>query len=405
MIRRFRGVGARADPNARRSPLFIALLVIASVFASVVWIRSERLQAISALKSRLGWRVERTEGLLWPTRMANVTAQVSPNLSLGIARVDLGFFPWERMRRAHGVVIQGKEPLDTFWEEARGFAVPADLEVMDARLEYTDGSGRKLRAVGVSFEPGPPRDHLHVQSLHAFGATFRDVHLWASRPSTVLEIRLAREAEDANAPKLNVSRSAGEGVEWTLEIPSQPLSQWANRIGLNLDETWAEAVFVSIGTVIVPDSPARPAGANFRFTVDNWHLPRWPEARLLTGRSGAVALRISPGPGASHAITRVEVAAGLFSLVGSGQLSFGKPNVLAFDAQGELSCARLLAHLPASDYRDRVQAYLGEHRQDSAPEMSVRLDLAVRAEAPHGLPLKFRWRLRAGCGLPEMNED
>jgi hypothetical protein len=405
MIRAFRSVGARAGSNARRWPLFTALLVIAVVAASAVWLRGERLRAISAWKSGLALQVERTEGLLWPTRMTNVTLQVSPNLSVGIARVELGFFPWQRTSRAYGVVIRARAPLDTFWEEARRFVVPADLEVMDARLEYTDASGRPLRAHGASFEPGSQRDHLHVQSLQALGATFRDVHLWASRPSSALEIRLAREPEDAKAPELKVTRSAGQGVEWTLDIPSQPFSEWASRIGLSIDETWADAVFVSIGSVIVPDSPARPATANFRFTVDNWHRPSWPEAQLLTGRSGAVALRLSPGPDAAHAITRVEVTAGLFSLVGSGQLSFGEPNRLTFHAQGELTCARLLAQLPASGYRDRVQAYLSEHRQEPANETSVRLELAVRAEAPRGLPLTFRWHLHAGCGLPDRNED
>lgn len=405
MIRVVRGSGARTNRYAALWPFFIALLAIAGVAVGAAWIRGERLREISAWKSRLPVRVESTEGLLWPTRMNNVELDVSPNLSVGVARVELGFFPWQRVSRARGVVIRAHAPLDTFWEEARRFAVPAGVEVMDARIEYTDAARGKLIADDVSFEPGARRDHLHVQSLHAFGTTFRDVHLWASRPSTVLEIRLAREAEDSRAPKLDVARSPGEGVEWALDIPSQPFSEWANRIGLKIDETWAEAVFVGTGSLIVPDSRARSARADFRFTVDNWHLPSWPEARLVTGRSGAVALRISPGPDATHTITRVEIAAGLFSLVGNGQLSFGEPNRLTFDAQGELSCAHLLAHLPASGYRDRVQAYLREHREDSAHEASARLELAVRAEAPRGPPLKFRWRLHAGCGLAEMNED
>lgn len=405
MIGWFRGLAALAEPKAPRWPLFFVLLALATVAASAAWIRGERLRAVSALKSRLALRVESTEGLLWPTHMTNVAFEISPNLSVDVARVELGFLPWQRMNRAHGVVIRAHAPLDTSWEEARGFAVPADLAVGDARLEYTDASGGRLSADGASFERGARRDHLRFRSLHALGTTFRDVHLWASKPSTVLELRFAREAEDSKAPKLNVARSVGQGVEWTLDIPSQPLSEWANRIGLNIDETWAEAVFVSIGSIIVPEPPARHARANFRFTVDNWHLPGWPEAGLLTGRSGAVALRISPGPDATHAITRVEVSAGLFSLVGTGQLSFGEPNRLAFDAQGELSCAQLQAHLPASGYRERVQAYLGELDQDAASEASVRLELAVRAEAPRGLPLKFRWHLHAGCGLSEMNED
>lgn len=378
--------------------------MIASVSVGAAWLRGERLRAISTWKSRGSLRVESTEGLLWPTRMNHVELDVSPNLSVDVARVELGFFPWQRVSRAHGVVIRSQAPLDTFWEEARRLAVPSDLEVVNADLEYADASRGKLIANDISFEPGTGRDHLHVRSLHAFGTTFRDVHLWASRPNTVLEILLAREGEDSKAPKLHVTRSPGEGVEWALDIPSQPFSEWAKRIGLEIDQTWAEALFVGTGSLIAPDSPTLSTRADFRFTIDNWHLPSWPEARLLTGRSGAVALRISPGPGATHTISRVEIAAGLFSLVGQGQLSFGAPNGLSFDAQGNLSCARLCAHLPASSYRDRVQAYLREHREDSADETSV-LELAVRAEAPRGPPLVFRWHLHAGCGLPEMKED
>lgn len=403
MSRSLPAFAGRADRDARRRRALVALLAIAGVLVGVAWIRGERLGAVEALKSRLAFRVGGIEGLLWPTRLTNVAFDVSPNLSIDVARVELGLFPGQR-QRAHGVVLRAHAPLDTFWKEARRFAVPADFEVVDARIEHTDPSGRNLRADVVSFEPGTLHDHLHVRSLRVFGTTFGDVHSWVSRPSTALQLRLARDPDDSKAPKLALSRSPGEGVEWVVDTPSQPFSEWARRMGLDIDETWAEAVVVSIGSVIVPDSPAHPARANFRFTLDNWHRPGWPEAALLTGRSGAIALRISPGPAATHAITRVEVAAGLFSLVGSGQLSFGQPNRLTFDAHGELSCARLLAHLPASAYRARVQAYLLDHHEESANEPSVRLELAVRAEAPRGPPLKFHWHLHAGCGLAEMSE-
>ena len=405
MIGPFRGLGARTNPNTALWPFFIALLAAFGVAAGAVWIRSERLRGISALKARLPLRIESTEGLLWPQRLNDVQLDVSPNLSVRVARVELGFLPWQHTSRAYGVVIRGRAPLDTFWEEARHFAVPADFEVMDAHIEYTDAPRGKLVANHVSFEPGAQRDHLHLQSLHVLGTTFRDVDLWATRASAVLELRLAREAEDPKAPKLDVVQSPGQGVEWALDVPSQPFSEWAQRIGLKTDESWAKATFVGTGSLIVPDARAQRALADLRFTVDNWHYPTWPEARFLTGRSGAVSLHLSPGSDATHAITRVEVAAGLFSLVGNGQLSFGQPNRLTFDAQGELSCALLLAHLPASALRDRVQTYVREHREDSANQGSVRLELAVRAEAPRGALLKFRWHLHAGCGLSEMNED
>jgi hypothetical protein len=400
-----RRLGDRNKPNAPRGPIFILLLAITGASVGAAWIRNERLRAISSWTSRLPLQIESTEGLLWPTRLNKLELDASPNFSVSVDHVELGFYPWQRTNRAHGVVIRGHAPLDMFWEKARHLALTADLEVLDARIEYTEISRGKIFADNVSFKRGAHRDYLHVQSLHAFGTTFRDLHLWAGRPRAALEIRFAREAEDTKAPTLNVTRSPGEGVEWALDIPSQPLSEWADRIGLRIDQTWAEAVFVGIGSVIVPDSPALSARGVYRFTVDNWHLPSWPEARLLTGRSGAVALRISPGPGATHAISRVEITAGLFSLVGDGQLSFGEPNRLTFRAQGELSCALLLAHLPASNYREHIQAYLRENRENSAQESSIRLELSVQAEAPHGPPLKFRWRLHAGCGLSEMSED
>jgi hypothetical protein len=261
-----------------------------------------------------------------------------------------------------------------------------------------------VTAEGVSFEPGR-EDHLHARTLRALGATFRDVHLWLDRPSTALEIRVARDADDPKAAKLRVTRTVGQGVEWSVDVPSQSFSQWASRLGLRLDSSWNDAVFVGVGSVVVPDSASYPARANFRFTIDKWRRPNWPEAALLTGRSGAIALRVSPGPEAEHSITRVEVSAGLFSLVGTGQLTFGEPSRLAFDASGELSCARLLAHLPPCDHRERVRAYVRDHGEDAANTTSARLDLAVVAEAPSERPLRFRWHLRAGCGLSEMSED
>lgn len=404
MIHPLRGGTTAASSHTRRWPLLAALATLATLFASVAWLRNERLQVVAALLSRPALQIEGAEGWLWPTRMTNVAWEPTGNLSVHVARIELGHFLGQRNPSAHGVVLQARAPLETAWQEARRLVVPADLEVMDARLEYTELSGRKLSAEGVAFQVGPEHDHLHAQSLSAFGTTFRDVHLWASRPSTALEIRLANDANDAKAPKLNVTRSPGQGVEWALDIPSQPFAEWASRSGLRLDESWKEAVFVGVGSVIVPDAPASPARANFRFTIDNWHRPNWPEAALLTGRSGAVALRFAPGPDATHAITRVEVAAGLFSLLGTGQLTFGEQTRLTFDAQGELSCVRLLVHLPASRHRDGVQAYVNERGEDSANATGVRLELSVVAEASSPRPLQFRWHLHAGCGLPEMTE-
>lgn len=404
MIHSLRGGTAGASSHARRWPLFGALATLAALFASLAWLRSERLQTVAALLARPALQVESMEGWLWPTRMTNVAWQPTRNLSVRVARIELGHFPGQRTPSAHGVVLQASAPLETAWHEVRSLTIPADLKVMDARLEYTETSGTKLSAEGVAFQPGLERDHLHAQSLSAFGTTFRDVHLWASRPSTALEIRLTNDSNDAKAPKLNVTRSPGQGVEWALDIPSEPFAERASRMGLRLDETWQAAVFVGVGSLIVPDSPASAARANFRFTIDNWHRPSWPEAALLTGRSGAVALRFAPGHGATHAITRVEVAAGLFSLLGTGQLTFGEQNSLTFDAQGELGCARLLAHLPASRHRDRVQAYISEQGEDAANIASVRLELSVVAEAPSPRPLRFRWHLHAGCGLAEMTE-
>jgi len=240
-------------------------------------------------------RVESTEGCSGDA-YDNLELDASPSLiSIGVERVRARILPLAtREPERTVVVIRGHAPLDTFWEEARRLAVPADLEVMDARIEYTDTSRGKVFADNVRSSGALGAITFMSSRSAPFGTTFVTC---TSGLATKYGPRdsFARETEDPKAPTLKRHAQSGEGVEWALEHPESAFSEWANRIGLRFDETWAEAVFVGIGSLIVPDSPALSARADFRFTVDHWHLPSWPEGAALDRRSGAVALRISPG--------------------------------------------------------------------------------------------------------------
>ena len=326
-----------------RAVLLGALLALVGLALGAAYLRADRARTVTALQSAAesyGMRLRRTstEGLLGTRGVHRVELEVAPNLS--------------------------------------------------------------LQAEGVTFEPDAERDHFHADVLRAFGAAFRDVHVWLRERSTALEIRLGHAATGADALELGLIRRPGEGVELTLDIPSQPLARWASQLGLTVDERWAPATIVGTGSLVVPESREVPARANLRFTLDRWPDPRWPDGASLTGRSGAVALRMAPGSGPVHPISRVEVETGLFSLVGTGRLSIGERSVLSFDARGRQSCVRLRDHLPPSSYRERVRAHLAEH-PEAVSDGGVVLELAVRAEAPDGAPLSFRWHLHGGCGLPE----
>lgn len=284
------------------------------------------------------------------------------------------------------LVLRG-DPLTSF-SRLRGFLSDpvAGISLGDMSVDYRhrsvghwDLDGVKRSAAEGSFTADQARFGSVRWPNPSFSVTAKD---------HALEVRVG--GADAT-PRATAKYLSGDerAAEWIVTVPNQALGAFGgdtSRISGTL--SW-----------VVPSNPTLPPRGGFRFVMDQWQQPPWPEAKVLTGSSGAVAAVLLPAAdGASLRLDRVEVAAALFTLEGSGSVTFSGEPELRFEAKGQRTCSELAEHLAPSRYRDQVRAKL---EQGVEPGW-VELELRAQVRLGEGGSSSFRWHLKPGCGLAEL---
>jgi hypothetical protein len=233
------------------------------------------------------------------------------------------------------------------------------------------------------------------------------------KPKT-LEVLLGAEPAALPRAKATYVPSDGSASEWRISVPHQPLGALRAAFGLGAGPPDSATRLAGSLSFILPDARDAPSRGSFRFVLDGWERPPWPEANALTGSSGALAAVLVPTPGGDEVrLERVEVAAALFELRGSGKLQLRDTIRGHLSASGRRTCAELATALPPSRHRQAVRGYLG-----LGPEAAGQGQPATRAEGPGGESvqlslridistgpsgsLAFSWELTPGCGLGEM---
>ena len=267
------------------------------------------------------------------------------------------------------------------------------ITLKDVSVERS-GSGYRVRAGELSL--GPKR--------------WPSVTLSIEKPKTALTIGIG---EQVSAP-LGVRYIPTPGVasEWVFDIASQPLALLSKRLGIDPGVQFDASRIVGNISTIVPDDPQRKIRGNLAVLVDGCPRPSWPDSMALIGATGSLAARIEPAADrSSWALPHVEVTLPLFSLTGTGKITFGEHSRFAIDVSGMRDCAQLRAHLPPSSYLELVKSHIetnsanravGPSRDPAAESAELRLQMDLD-DSPLGRR-NVAWHLSSGCGLKELSE-
>jgi hypothetical protein len=281
-----------------------------------------------------------------------------------------------------------------------------DLDIGDVAFEYRDRSVGRLVLGGVR-RAGSTSEHTFVVKELRYGrALWSDVTLSVATRNQILELRFGAPNSVPNATARYIP-SNGRAAEWMIDIPNQPFGPLRRSLGLGSAPGEETSRITGVFSWVVPDDSGVSPRGSFHGVMDAWYRPPWKEAATLTGSSGSFAAVIVRAPdGTGLRLERVEVAAALFDLRGSGSITFAEKPEIDFRASGKRTCRELAKHLPPSAYRDAVRAHLGSERDAvSRPEAdAVELELRVLLPSAPG-ERGFRFHLAPGCGLRELTPE
>jgi hypothetical protein len=332
------------------------------------------------------------------------------------------------VRASQARVTLRHDPPSSFASIRRLAPALAAIETDRVMVDYRHRSLGHLVLDGVSRVGGGELRSFSAERLLFGGATWPDARFALAMPRRVLEVSFGSGSSSTPRATAKYVPSEGRAAEWMIDVPHQSLAGLRRSLGLGAPSTEDASRLAGTLSWVTPDDPGLPSRGSFHFVLDRWYTPRWPEASALTGSSGSVAAGIvADADGARFRLARVEIAAGLFALAGSGTISLGDQSVITLEARGRRTCADLSASLPRSRYRDAVRAKLGLDRESAtatksesiartaAASESVELSLAIELSVAgmkakndagtrgSGGHARFRWHLSPGCGLEELD--
>jgi hypothetical protein len=299
--------------------------------------------------------------------------------------------------------------------ELEGLAKVPGFRVSRLSIDHQDPSIGSLLLDGVSLREATLPHALRAETLMLGKVRWSDVVFSIHEKPKALDVVLGADPAALPRAKATYVPSDGRASEWRISVPHQPLGPLRAAVGLGAGPYDAATRIAGSLSFITPDARDTPSRGSFRFVLDGWERPPWPEASALTGSSGALAVVLVPTPeDGGLRLERVEVAAALFELRGRGRLALRDTITGHLSASGRRTCAELAGALPPSRYRQAVREYLGLRPEapgqgqpvtppasgpgSESVELSLRIDIST---GPKG-SLAFHWKLSPGCGLGEL---
>lgn len=283
----------------------------------------------------------------------------------------------------------------------------ADVAWGRVDLEYTQRVFGKLALIDVQLERRDQTLLARVREAKLGAGRWQDVLFSIQRRNQMIEVGLADESPNKALIQLGFFPSTRGLTQWTLSLKHQPARPLAEALGWNLGEEFEATRVAGSLSFVVPTDRERPFRGLLQLVIDRWQHPDWTESEALLGNTASFLARIIPSEDLSHwDLVYVDVSLAVFSLLGSGRVTFAERPSLAFDVRGTRSCAQIQGNTAPSSHLDRVNAYLGEGAADAANRRTenAAMRLQVLAERATG-KRHVAWQLEPGCGLSELRES
>jgi hypothetical protein len=278
-------------------------------------------------------------------------------------------------------------------------------------LEYAHPLLGRVVLEGATSSANGARRDLHADSVRIGTTTWHDVSLAVQRRNRLLELGVGSGPIPEARIHFGYFPPSRGASQWTLTIVHQPARSFGQQLGWDPGVAFEPSFIGGTVALVVPERPGLEPRGSIQAVIDNWPKPEWPDADALFGSTASFFARVEPAADRRvWNLPEVDLSQALFSLKGTGRLTFGSPPSLLFDLSGARSCAQLESNLPASSYADQVKRYLATCPPGTAPsacdarrreQVTVRVQLAAvdLAKSVH----RVAWHLEAGCGLTERN--
>jgi hypothetical protein len=280
--------------------------------------------------------------------------------------------------------------------------LPQRLEVSSLNVHYEHAVVGKVLLRGVTLARSVSPFELYADEVSVGTTKWYDIPFAIRQRGDVIETALGGTSFTSAKLRLTQIGTKQRGWLWTLHVSHQPLNVLLGRLHWHQSPILTDTNIGGAMTLVVEPNTTKPFG-HLQLTFDNWPRPALPEAETLLGHSGSLLAELVVGATPfEFELPHIETRLARFSPAGRGTLSLLGPTAgFFFDISDKRNCAQLNTHLPPSNLRDRVAAYLEHDLRNAASEVQLRLklDAAASTNGRHVLAAEQS----AGCGLAEQS--
>lgn len=405
---------AMSSSQKRRVVGSVVVLGTALIVTLIAGYRAQlgAVERVQSLAREQGVRLEYADATRYPfmTLLRQVTVQskqaASAQVSIDVLTIRSTFNGSFKVSAGDCHVVLSGDPASVFDRLLQQSKSPlAEISWGRVDVEYSQRLFGKLTLHRVYVERKQDALVVRTDEVALGAARWQNALFSLRRRNQMIEVGLANESPSDAQAQLGYFPSSRGLSQWTLSLKHQPARSLASSLGWELGEEFEATRVAGTLSFVVPEDPARPFRGLLQLVIDRWVHPKWPDGEAFLGNTASFLARIVPSEDPSHwDLKHVDVSLSIFSMIGSGRVSFGPEPRLDFDVRGTRTCAQIQGNTAPSRYLDQVNAYLDSSAEDPTRRRSESAAMRLQVSAERAGKRNVAWQLEQGCGLAEIKQ-